>query len=108
MKNDQVVKRFIDNAVPLLKKEFHPVKILIFGSRVNGRPTPQSDLDIIVVSDAFTGIPLPLRMGKVLKIIRFERHVDIICYTPNEFERMKNNSIILSEILPTAEEISLV
>ena len=102
-----MVKHFIDNAVPILKKEIHPVKILIFGSRVTGHPSPQSDLDIIIVSEAFAGIPLPLRMGKVLKIIRFERHVDIICYTPEEFERMKNNSIILSEILPTAEEISL-
>jgi hypothetical protein len=36
-------------------------------------------------------------MPLVLKKGRFEKHVDYICYTPAEYERLKNHSTLLME-----------
>ena len=64
-----------------------------------GEATSVSDIDVIIVSDFFKGIRFVKRMGVVLKKIRFSRHVDFICYTPEEFEEIRNSSIIVKEAL---------
>lgn len=96
---DNILNLFIETVIPLLKKEVAPSKILIFGSRVRGEATSESDIDVIIVSDFFKGIRFVKRMGVVLKKIRFSRHVDFICYTPEEFEEIRNSSIIVKEAL---------
>jgi len=95
IQQDVVVKSFIEKVVPVIKKDITPTKILIFGSRVRGESRKDSDLDVIIVSDFFKGIKFVKRMTAVLKKIRFSKHVDIICYTPEEFEKIQSSSTVI-------------
>lgn len=95
IQSDAVLKSFIETAVPKIKEYLAPSRIIIFGSRVRGKATEDSDIDVIVISDLFRGIKFVKRMALVLKKVRFPRHVDFICYTPEEFERIRNSSIVV-------------
>ena len=55
-----------------------------------GNAEEDADIDVVIVSEAFAGIPFVKRMPAVLKNIGFEKHIDAICYLPDEFERMKS------------------
>ena len=42
----------VDNIVELAERiaqQFHPERIILFGSYAYGRPTPDSDVDLLVV-----------------------------------------------------------
>ncbi len=96
---DPWVVKFRDEAVPLIKAIFHPKAILVFGSRIQNIQNEESDLDIIIVSDAFSGIPFISRYAMIFREIQFPIHVDYICYTPEEFEMAKNSSIIIHDAI---------
>jgi predicted nucleotidyltransferase len=68
-------------------------KVIIFGSRVRGDYLMDSDLDLIVVSKDFEGIKFTDRITEVsqcLDLWQGEYPIEILCYTPSEFERKKN------------------
>ncbi|RJP79691.1 MAG: nucleotidyltransferase [Candidatus Zixiibacteriota bacterium] len=100
----QVYKR---EALPRLIREFQPQRILFFGSRVLGTSRPESDLDVIVVSDRFQGIPFLRRMPMVLQAVPFEKHVDYLCYTPAEFVVIQDESAVVMEAMEHALEVSI-
>ncbi|MGQ9625415.1 MAG: nucleotidyltransferase domain-containing protein [Anaerolineae bacterium] len=91
------MERFINEAVPLLRQDFQPELILLFGSYAKGSASEDSDLDIILVSHFFENMRFIERMSFVSKKVRFPRHVDYLCYTPEEFQRIQGNSIIVRE-----------
>lgn len=99
MMNDPWINRFNKDVLPLIVTEFKPVKVMFFGSRVTGGASEDSDIDVIVISEAFKDIPFLKRMGKILKLTRFPKHVDYLCYTPEEFNNVKNNSIVIEDAL---------
>ena len=45
----------VERYVEAVKKEFSPTAIILFGSHVNGNPHEDSDIDVGVVFDGFTG-----------------------------------------------------
>jgi len=49
----EIVKRIVDT--------IHPLKIILFGSYAYGNPAPDSDLDLVVITDA----PLPKRQTSI-------------------------------------------
>ncbi|OEU50492.1 MAG: hypothetical protein BA871_11270 [Desulfuromonadales bacterium C00003096] len=90
-----------------LVAELNPEKILLFGSRIKGTADENSDIDVIVVSNAFATIPFIERMSLILKMIRFPKHIDFICYSPEEFDRLKNKSSVLMDALENGEVVKL-
>lgn len=107
MKTDRILAEYQHVVVPKLVRLFSPVKILISGSRVKGTATKDSDIDVIIVADAFSGVPFVQRMALVMKSARFKKHVDYFCYTPEEFERVKMTSGILRDAVIGAREVFL-
>ena len=106
-KNDRLLNQYEKEVLPAIIRFFSPVKVMIFGSRVKGTATKDSDIDVIIVSESFTGIPFVRRMALVMKSARFKKHVDYLCYTPEEFERLKNTSSILRDAVGNAIEVAL-
>lgn len=98
---DKWIQQFQEDIFPVLIREFDPEKVLLFGSRISGGAKEDSDIDVIIVSKTFFDIPFVNRMGSVLKKIRFPRHIDFLCYTPDEFERNKTSSSILIDAIET-------
>lgn len=65
---------------------------LIFGSLARGDASKRSDLDVIFVEDTSDGFID--RIGRYLSKLRDKKilktlDIDVLVYTPNEFERMK-------------------
>ncbi|MCL5104740.1 MAG: nucleotidyltransferase domain-containing protein [Armatimonadetes bacterium] len=85
---DEVVARFLDEKLDLIRQEYSPTQLIVFGSRAEGRAREDSDIDLIVVSEKFKDIRFPNRMGQFLTKIRPHVPVDALCYTPEDFEIM--------------------
>ena len=107
MNADTWLERFKREVLPKIIAELKPEKILLFGSRIKGTADENSDIDVIVVPNAFANIPFIERMSLILKMIRFPKHIDFICYSPEEFERIKNKSSVLMDALETGEVVKL-
>ena len=104
-KDDRWVERFKQEALPILLRECQPEKVVLFGSRVTGEANEDSDLDVIVVSKVFEQIPFIRRMAFMLKKVRFPKHIDFLCYGPQEFERIQKTSAVLQDALLHGEVI---
>jgi predicted nucleotidyltransferase len=105
--SDIWVERFKKEALPRIFLKFRPVKVVLFGSRITGRATESSDLDIIIISNYFKEIPFVKRMGELLKAAKFPKHVDYFCYTPEEFDRIKESSAIIEQALEEGLEMNI-
>jgi predicted nucleotidyltransferase len=97
MISDPLVQQFVQCALPTLVARLRPERVILFGSRARGEARGDSDLDIIVVAQAFEGVPFLKRMPMVLRMVRFPRHVDFLCYTPAEFEQVQRTSAIVHQ-----------
>ena len=106
MIEDTWIRRFKKEILPVLVSEIKPEMVIIFGSRISGQATEDSDIDIVVISDFFENIPFIKRMSKVLKIVRFKKHVDYLCYTTAEFKKLKNHSSLLIEALENGQRVA--
>lgn len=102
---DYWIEKFQKEALPEIIKAFKPVKVLIFGSRAKGMAKEDSDIDVIVISSYFTDMPFLKRMPTILKKVPFPKHVDYICYTPEEYEKIKEESALLLDAVENSIEI---
>ena len=95
----------INEIVNKIALKFNPDKIILFGSYASGEPTPDSDLDLLIIQDSDQ--PRHHRSFEIRKsLIGTMIPIDIIVYTPKEFENEKderfsfiNNTIKRSKIL---------
>ncbi len=101
--SDPWLEKFRKNVLPVISSIVHPDKVLIFGSRAKENAREESDIDIIIVSDYFSKMSFIQRMPFLLKKAPFEKHVDYLCYTPDEFEKVKKASSVLIDALSYAK-----
>jgi len=87
---DRKRARNLEELVKLIKDEYSPELVLLFGSRARGDNFVTSDYDVIVVSKKFDGVPFLTRLFLMQDLWDGERHLDALCYTPDEYERKKN------------------
>jgi len=104
---DTWVERYRKEVLPKLTDTLKPSSILLFGSRAAGTAHPDSDLDVIIVAEVFAGIPFVRRMAYVLGLVRFPKHVDYLCYTREEFVRIKESSSVVQGALQECAELSV-
>jgi len=98
---DPWVQRFIEQVLPRLWRAIRPQRMILFGSRIRGEVRPGSDLDVIVVAEAFQGMSFFERMPYLLRLADFDKHIDFFCYTPEEFQRIQARSFIIEEAVRT-------
>ena len=81
-----VTDALLSGMVSKIVKHFHPDKVILFGSRAWGKPTAESDLDILVVMDLEGS---PIRKAAEISTIARPKFLpmDIIVRTPDEIER---------------------
>ena len=82
---DPLVKRFQARYLPRLRRRYRPDLVLVFGSRAKGEALADSDLDLLVVSERFQGVPFLARASGLLSDIDLPFPADVLCYTPEEF-----------------------
>src|SRR3989338_98479 len=72
-------------------------KIYLFGSAAtNGKMKKHSDIDILIVSNSFKGEKYGRGKG-IHKHWTLDRPTDFICFTPDEFDRLKVKTTIVKE-----------
>ncbi len=94
---DVLAKQFLESALPDIEQVFAPEHIILFGSRARGQARVDSDIDLLLVSDRFEGVRFPERIARFLREIRPEPEVEPFCYTPAEFETMRDQTTIIKE-----------
>lgn len=93
---DPLVRRFAARYLPKLRRRYRPSLVLVFGSRARGEALVESDLDLIVVSDRFCGVPFLERISTLLTELDIPFAVDLLCYTSEEFARKRRELGIVS------------
>lgn len=88
-----------------LSRKFRISRLILFGSRARGVFGPESDFDFVVVSPDFAGIPRRRRVLPVRKMWKFDYPADVLCYTPEEFERRTKSVSIVNEAFRTGVAI---
>ncbi len=85
-----------------IEEEFHPERIILFGSYAHGTPSPDSDVDILVV------LPFEGKPWRMASLIRKRVHppfpADILARTPSQIhDRMQRGDCFLREITEQGE-----
>jgi predicted nucleotidyltransferase len=85
------LKKLLKKYLPVIREQYTPEQVWLFGSYAHGRPREWSDLDLLIVSPQFG------RGQRIKRRTRFltqtgiwydhEFIVDPLCYTPAEFAR---------------------
>jgi predicted nucleotidyltransferase len=79
-------------------QEFNPEKIILFGSHASGQPTPESDLDLLVVMQ-FDGDPLEQAVA-MLNRLNVLLPIDLLVRTPEQIRhRLEMSDSFMRDIV---------
>lgn len=103
-------KKQIQNSLIIFKKRvterFQPEKILLFGSFARGEADEYSDVDVMVVSDKFSGIPQEKRLDSIYPLIKDLSHdFHVFSYTKSEFDNL-SRLLSISDVKASGVNIS--
>ena len=86
---DEKVARFRREVLPMLVRHYQPERVILFGSRARGDALKDSDLDVLIVSDAFRDIRWLDRPVQVYGKCDIRFGVELLCYTSDEYARKR-------------------
>lgn len=93
-------KKIVNNYINTINKKIDISGVLLFGSRVYGRPRKDSDVDLVVISPNFKR----RNFDKRIDWLTWERlgiadtiAMDVFGYTPQEFATIEDESAIMAK-----------
>lgn len=89
-----------------ISTKYNPKKIIFFGSMASGKPHRDSDIDLIIVSKNFKNLSVLKRCPDLYLEWNLDYPVDFLCYTPEEFNKLKKQISIVKEAIDTGIEIT--
>ncbi len=95
---DKLNKKILDEMVKNIVQAVDPQKIILFGSYAYGKPTQDSDVDLLVIVDDISTTRRDLRL-KIRKALRkFLISKDIIVLTSDDLKNLskEKNSFIIT------------
>lgn len=91
--DDQVLKHITTTIV----SQFHPRRIILFGSRGRGDAQPDSDYDVLVEME--TDLPFHQRMSRIYEAFGFHQvPMDVLVFTPEEMEQERSKVFSVAKI----------
>lgn len=90
-----------------LKRRVDPSRVLLFGSRARSQHLASSDIDLLIVSDAFEGMPWRERLHLVLSLWDGKLALEPLCYTESEFKTRSKEISIVREAARTGVPLPL-
>ena len=76
----------LDRYLAVLTRAGQTEKIILFGSLAKGQVSEWSDLDLVIIQQ--TDLPFLERSRQVLRLLRPQVGLDVLIYTPEEFEQL--------------------
>lgn len=100
-----IERKEINQMVEKIVKEYHPKKIILFGSYAYGVPTEDSDIDLLIIKDTNKRhIDRWVEVKRILRDISQKLAVSPFIYTENEIkERTAIKDFFIEEILQKGE-----
>ena len=89
------MNRELKRYIRLLTKHGSPEKLILFGTLARGELHEWSDIDLVVVEE--TDLPFYQRLRKIRELIQPQVGLDIVVYTPEEFDQLQANSPFFRE-----------
>jgi len=84
-----VTDDLLHEIVQRIVSAFDPEAVILFGSRAYGEPEPDSDVDLLVVTDALTGHSVFERHRAVSDLFPHRRFaLDVLVRTPAELKQL--------------------
>lgn len=97
------------SAIQRLRERFReeiPIEhAILFGSRARGEDRPDSDADILLVSPAFEGQSAMERGVDLHLAWDVDVPIDLLCYTPAEFRRLKDRPSLVRVAVEEGVEV---
>ena len=89
---------YIKKLCQRIAEAFHPEKIVLFGSHAYGKPTPESDVDLLIVMN-YEGPPLD-QSRKIRTALQLCTPMDLLVRAPVEIEgRLKDGDMFIVQIM---------
>jgi predicted nucleotidyltransferase len=99
-----LLQRNLDIIVHSLRENYHPEKIILFGSLASGKVSETSDLDLLIVKK--TTKSFYERLREIVTLCDYNVGVDFLVYTPEELEEeARSNLFLKKEILEKGKVI---
>ncbi len=94
----ELLESELNRWLPLLIAHEQPDKIILFGSYCAGQVGEWSDLDLVIIKE--TTAPFLDRTRQVLELLKPQVGVDVLVYTPKEFEQLsQERAFVRQEIV---------
>lgn len=104
MTNYRITTKTIDDITRKIVEGFDPLKIILFGSEAHGTPRADSDIDLVVIKE--TKERFLQRLKKVASIVESWDAMDVLVYTPKEWEQgLQTGNYFIKELEETGKVI---
>jgi hypothetical protein len=103
---DPKLAAFVRDHLPTLRARLAPLHAIAFGSRVRGEALATSDLDLILVSPHYASVPFLRRAAVTLELLDYPGGLELLCYTPDEFEEKRHELGIIRAALEEGMTLS--
>jgi uncharacterized protein len=88
----------IEQVVHEIAAQFHPQKVILFGSHAYGQPHTESDVDILIIME--TELPGAQQAVRILHATHANFGLDLIVYTPQRLaQRLEWGDSFLQEVI---------
>jgi len=102
---DKKINKKIKSFANKIRNNFNVERIIFFGSRAAGTFKKNSDYDFILVSNDFKGMKFTDRISKIYPFWDYEDTIEPLCYTPEEFNKLKKRVSIVREAIKSGIKI---
>lgn len=98
----KLLEEELNRVVEIIKRDYEPDKMILFGSLANGKLHECSDIDLLIIKNTAKR-PLE-RCLEVCRLIRPKIGIDLFVYTPQEYELLQKEKFsFLMNIINTGE-----
>lgn len=81
--------------VQILREQYQPERIILFGSLAEGETHEWSDIDLVIIKQ--TDKRYLDRIREVLLLLQPRFGIDVIVYTPDEFATLRQTNMMVRE-----------
>jgi len=91
------VERALRALLAALRRAYGDAELYLFGSYARGDWLEDSDVDVVVVSEALEGKSMPRRIGEVRNLAPGDMSFEILAYTPRELREVIKRSVAIQD-----------
>ncbi len=105
MAKEKNLKKELERFKHRLSKKIPIDKMIFFGSYAKGKAHKYSDVDLIILASKFRGMEFRNRPVGFYKYWSLNEPFDFLCYTPEEFNKLKKQITIVREAVKEGVKI---